>query len=194
MSDILTKLQGLSMEVTQKNERLYKLMVDAHDIMSTLLKLLNEYDYITLDSINCRDDLEEGYFTITYCLLKKTRDHVLMVQTSINRENASLPTLHKIWPQAEILERELHEFFGIDFPGHPTLIDFALEGWNQLPPLRRDFDTLEFVNSLDPFRGQRDDNLDVKVEMKKRREEKKAQKLKEAQEAAKNEEVPSHES
>jgi NADH-quinone oxidoreductase subunit C len=113
-----------------------------------------------------------------------------MVQTFIDRENASLPTMHKIWPQAEIMEREMHEMFGVDFPGHPTLIDFALEFWNDLPPMRRDFDTLEFVNKMDPFRkGQREDNLDVKVEMKKRREAKKAAKLKAEQEAAKKEQA-----
>lgn len=184
MTNLTTKLQSLSLELEQKKDRLYKVRVPSDNIQTILLTLLNEFDYITLDSMNTRDDLEDGLFTMTYCLQTEKRDHILMVQTSIDREIATTPTMYRIWPQAEIMEREAHEMFGIDFPGHPTLIDFALEFWEHMPPMRRDFDTLEFVNSLDPFRGQRDDNLDTKVEMKRIREEKKAQKLKEAEEQA----------
>ncbi|MCF6172833.1 MAG: NADH-quinone oxidoreductase subunit C [Campylobacteraceae bacterium] len=182
--DLASKLEKLSLELVQKNNYLYKVSVKIEQLESLLLSFLNEFNYITLDSINCRDDLEDGLFTITYCLQTEKRDNVVMIQTSIERENASLPSMHTIWPQAEIMEREMHEMFGVDFPGHPTLIDFALEHWDNMPPLRRDFDTLEYVNSMNPFRGQRDDALDAKVEMKKRREAKKVAKLKAEQEAA----------
>lgn len=182
--DLASKLEKLSLELVQKNDYLYKVTVPIEQLESLLLSFINEFGYITLDSINCRDDLEDGFFTITYCLETGNRDHIVMVQTQIERENANLPTMHTIWPQAEIMEREMHEMFGIDFPGHPTLIDFALEYWDNIPPMRRDFDTLEYVNSMNPFRGQRDDALDVKEEMKKKREAKKAAKLKAEQEAA----------
>ena len=181
--DLASKLEKLSLELVQKQDYLYKVTVNLERLESLLLSFLNEFGYITLDSINCRDDLEDGFFTITYCLQTKKRDHIVMVQTKIQRENASLPTMHTIWPQAEIMEREMHEMFGVDFPGHPTLIDFALEYWDNMPPLRRDFDTLEYVNSMNPFREQRGDALDAKEEMKKKREAKKAAKLKAQQEA-----------
>ncbi len=181
--DLASKLERLSLELVQKQDYLYKVTINLERLESLLLSFLNEFGYITLDSINCRDDLEDGFFTITYCLQTKKRDHIVMVQTKIQRENASLPTMHTIWPQAEIMEREMHEMFGVDFPGHPTLIDFALEYWDNMPPLRRDFDTLEYVNSMNPFREQRGDALDAKEEMKKKREAKKAAKLKAQQEA-----------
>ena len=182
--DLTSKLERLSLELVQKNNYLYKVSIKVEQLESLLLSFLNEFGYITLDSINCRDDLEDGVFTITYCLQTEKRDHIVMIQTSIERENASLPTIHGIWPQAEIMEREMHEMFGVDFPGHPTLIDFALEYWDNIPPMRRDFDTLEYVNNMNPFREQRNDALDAKVEMKKKREAKKAAKLKAEQEAA----------
>ena len=182
--DLTSKLEKLSLELVQKNNYLYKVSIKVEQLESLLLSFLNEFGYITLDSINCRDDLEDGVFTITYCLQTEKRDHIVMIQTSIERENASLPTIHGIWPQAEIMEREMHEMFGVDFPGHPTLIDFALEYWDNIPPMRRDFDTLEYVNSMNPFREQRNDALDAKEEMKKKREAKKAAKLKAEQEAA----------
>ncbi|MFK5880983.1 MAG: NADH-quinone oxidoreductase subunit C [Sulfurospirillum sp.] len=181
--DLASKLEKLSLELIPKNDYLYKVNIDAQQLESLLLRFLNEYGYITLDSINCRDDIEDGFFTITYCLQTQNRDHIVMVQTNIQRENATLPSMHTFWPQAEIMEREMHEMFGVDFPTHPSLIDFALEHWENIPPMRRDFDTLEYVNSMNPFRGQRDDGLDAKVEMKKKREAKKAAKLKAEQEA-----------
>jgi len=193
---MIERLKNLSIEVEEKSELLYKVTVDIKDLESSLLRFLNEFDYITLDSLNYRDDIEDEKFCITYCLQTAARDHVLMVQTFIDRENATLPTMHRIWAQAEIMEREMHEMLGVDFPGHPTLIDFVLEYWDDIPPLRRDFDTLKFVEDMNPFRkNQRDDNLDVKVEMKKKKEAKKAAKLKaEAQAAAKeNKEEPNDE-
>ncbi len=194
---MIERLKKLSIEIEQKNEHLYKINVDFQDLESSLLRCLNEFNYITLDSINYRDDIEDEKFCITYCLQTAKRDHILMVQTFIDRKEATLPTMHHIWPQAEIMEREMHEMLGVDFPGHPTLIDFALEYWNDIPPLRRDFDTLKYVEDMDPFRkNQRDDNLDVKVEMKKKKEAKKAAKLKaeEAEAAAKeSKEEPNNE-
>ena len=188
IENIVEKLS--TFEVEQKEDYLYKITTQIRDLETVLLKLYNEYGYITLDSLNCRDDIEDEKFCITYCLQTDKRDHILMVQTFIDREDASLITMHKVWPQAEIMEREMHEMFGVDFPSHPSLIDFALEYWDDIPPLRRDFDTLEYVEKMNPFRpNQRDDNLDVKEEMKKRREAKKAAKLKAQEEAKKREEA-----
>jgi NADH-quinone oxidoreductase subunit C len=35
--------------------------------------------------------------------------------------------------------------YGIRFPGSPRLDeDFCLEGWDQIPPMRREFDTKKF--------------------------------------------------
>lgn len=190
-------LENSAFEVEKKDEYIYKIVVEFGELESTLLKLLNEFDYITLDSMNYRDDIEDGKFCITYCLQTEKRDHILMVQTYIERENATLPTMHKIWPQAEIMEREMHEMLGVDFPGHPSLIDFVLEYWDDLPPLRRDFDTLAYVERKNPFRkNQRNDNLDVKEEIKKKKEAKKAAKLKaeaEAKAKEENKEEPNNE-
>jgi NADH-quinone oxidoreductase subunit C len=35
--------------------------------------------------------------------------------------------------------------FGIDFPGSPRVDEsFVLEGWDEIPPMRREFDTREY--------------------------------------------------
>ena len=105
-----------------------------------------------------------------------------MVQTMILRENAHMDSLTPRFKQAEIMERDLHEMYGIDFPGNNNLVELSLENWIHTPPLRREFDTLEFVNKHLTFREGRDDNVDVKVEMKRLRALKKEAKAKAAAE------------
>ncbi len=56
-----------------------------------------------------------------------------------------MESVHDIWPTTATYQRELHEMFGIDFPGSPRLEeDFILEGWHDIPPYRREFDTKKF--------------------------------------------------
>jgi NADH-quinone oxidoreductase subunit C len=93
----------------------------------------------------------------------------MMVQTMIAREEASIDSLVKSFVQAEIMERDLHEMYGIDFVGNKNLVELSLENWIHTPPLRREFDTLEFVTNNLTFREGRDDNIDVKQEQKRLR-------------------------
>ena len=66
--------------------------------------------------------------------------------------------------------------YGIDFVGNENLKELSLENWVHTPPLRREFDTLEFVNNNLTFREGRDDNVDTKAETKRLRAIKKAEK------------------
>ena len=46
-----------------------------------------------------------------------------------------------IFPGCKYYEREAHEFFGIKFPGNPDYEkQLILEEWDDLPPMRKDFD------------------------------------------------------
>jgi len=56
-----------------------------------------------------------------------------------------MASIHHLWKQAGTYQRELKEMFGIDFPGSPRVDDsFILEGWDNIPPMRRDFDTKKY--------------------------------------------------
>ena len=45
-----------------------------------------------------------------------------------------------IFPSAEFYEREIHDFFGIEFKGNPRLHDklFLPDDWKDRPPLKKD--------------------------------------------------------
>jgi len=174
-------------DVEVKREDLYKVTVERHAVFELIFMLRDQHDYQTLNAITCCDWIEEGHFAITYIITTSDRKHTFMVQTMIGREDAKIDSLTYAFKQAEIMERDLHEMYGIDFPGNDNLIELSLENWVHTPPLRREFDTLEFVDNNLTFREGRDDNMDVKKEMKRLRALKKAQKAaaKKAQEEAK---------
>ena len=59
-----------------------------------------------------------------------------------------MDSIHHLWAQAATYQRELKEMYGINFPGSPRVDEeFALEGWKDVPPMRRDFDTLAYSES-----------------------------------------------
>ena len=46
-----------------------------------------------------------------------------------------------IYPGSKYYEREAFEYFGIRFPGNPDFEKpLILEDWDDMPPLRKDFD------------------------------------------------------
>jgi len=156
-------------EIVEKAPRLYKLQIDSDKLIETLSSIAINSNFITLSQIACTDWIEDEVFALNYILTTKERDKNLMVEVRISRVHCFLPTLLTLYPQAEVMERDLHEMYGINFRGNDTLYDFALENWNEIPPLRREFDTLVYVNEHFDFRIGREDNKDVKIEVKRRK-------------------------
>ena len=169
-------------DVEVKRSDLYKVGIKYTRLFELVHMLRDQYDYKTLNAITCTDWIEEGHFAVTYMLTTLDRKHTFMIQTMVNRENTQIKTFSHAFKQAQIMERDLHEMYGINFIGNENLKELSLENWVHTPPLRREFDTLEFVNNNLTFREGRDDNVDTKAETKRLRALKKA-----AKEAAKKE-------
>jgi len=178
-------------DVEVKRQDLYKVGVRYDRLFELIHMLRDEYDYKILNAITCTDWIEEGHFALTYMLTTLDRKHTFMIQTMITREDAHAKTLSEEFKQAQIMERDLHEMYGIDFIGNENLKELSLENWVHTPPLRREFDTLEFVNNHLTFREGRDDNVDTKAESKRLRALKKAEKeaAKKAKEKAETKEI-----
>ena len=81
---------------------------------------------------------EEKRFTLVYLLLSHEKN--IRIKISINFEiGKKIPTLTKIYPSANWMEREVFDMYGIFFIDHPDLrrilTDYNFEGH----PLRKDF-------------------------------------------------------
>lgn len=119
--------------------------VDRLRALEMLLRAKDRYGKKILQLISVVDRMEDHLFQMTWILEDPRDSSVLIVSADYPRENCQVPTLGDIWPAAVIFERELHEMYGIDFPGNPRQNeDFLLEGWTDIPPMRRDFDSLEY--------------------------------------------------
>lgn len=175
----------------KKTETLFATKIQKEQLLNSIYTL-TQNGFITLVQLSCADWIEDGVFTISYNLTTKERKENLLLQLDINRTDDSLPTLLDIFPQSEIMERDIHEMFGVEFIGNPTLGDFALEDWQEIPPLRREFDTLAYVNEHFEFKKGREDNKDTKAETKRRKAEAKKQKAlkQEKENELKEKEVP----
>ena len=119
--------------------------------------------------LNAVDWIEENTFQLTYLLSYREQAQDLGLRVMISRDKPVMESIHDIWPTAATYQRELREMFGIDFPDSPGVNDdFILEGWNDIPPYRRDFDTLKFAEqsfSQRPGRETRDPAEHMKQQM-----------------------------
>ncbi|WP_321363205.1 NADH-quinone oxidoreductase subunit C [uncultured Celeribacter sp.] len=121
--------------VTVKRSELRAILTELRDVEGfTHLTLLTAVDWI-----------EEQQFQLTYMVNNRVANLTLALRVMLDREDATGDTIHDLWPTAATYQRELREMFGIAFPGSPRVDEeFILEGWTDLPPYRRDFDTLAY--------------------------------------------------
>lgn len=170
MKQILTKLkQKIKIEsVDQKRADLYFITINQEQIELVLSYLKQQENFTHLSFLQAVDLIEKNKFQLTYMLYNYDIKVNLGVRVFIEREKAEMTSIHKLWSHAWQFQRELKEMFGIDFPGSPHVDEsFVLEGWEEVPPMRRDFNTLEYSTKTFYQRPGRTKN-DPKEYMKKK--------------------------
>ncbi|GBF09046.1 NuoC homolog [Aeropyrum pernix] len=101
------------------------------------------FDHVV--SITTVDYLKEKKFRVVYhvssYLDAALKGAIVGLGVELPRvEKPSLPSLSQIWISAEFQEREVYEFFGIEFEGHPDLRPLLLTPpVAEKRPLRKDF-------------------------------------------------------
>lgn len=85
-------------------------------------------------------DAPEG-IEILYHFVLDPADLIVTLRLLTDRSSPSAPSLTPILAAAGFIEREIHELFGVDFPGHPDLRRLLLsDEWPAgVHPLRRDY-------------------------------------------------------
>jgi NADH-quinone oxidoreductase subunit C len=122
------------------------LVVDPAQILAVLGWLHDApgHEYRFLSSLHAADYLPaEPRFGIHYELLNRNRVERLRVKAMLgDPSSGALPEIDscvELFPTAEFQEREVYDFFGIVFRGHPDMTRILLPddyvGW----PQRRDF-------------------------------------------------------
>ncbi|MET9396795.1 NADH-quinone oxidoreductase subunit C [Kitasatospora sp. NPDC002965] len=92
------------------------------------------------DWLSAVDELAEGFSVIVHLAsVDAPGVRHLALRTRVPREKAALPTAVSVYAGAAWHERETHEMFGIDFPGHPYLATLLLPDGFEGHPLRKEF-------------------------------------------------------
>ncbi len=135
-SELTTKING---SLIENNELL--LNIDPKNLHSVLLflkgntqcKFKQLIDIVPADYPN-----EEKRFKIYYLLLSHENNSRIKISITFNIEE-KIPSITKIYPSANWMEREAFDMYGIKFKNHPDLrrilTDYGFNGH----PLRKDF-------------------------------------------------------
>jgi len=114
-----------------------------------VLATMKSLGFEHLSNITCVDWIKYNRFDVTYNVWSYQHRIHAVVKVSVERrvnsgEGPEVPTALHVWPQAQAYEREVHEMFGIIFAGNPDLSPLFLHNWQDIPPLRKDFDTEKY--------------------------------------------------
>lgn len=129
----------------QQRENLALIKVQKEKAIDFITHMQRTAGYEHLVILTAVDWIEQNEFQLSYILHNPTKKIDFIVKVFIDRETATMESIHHLWEQAATYQRELKEMFGIDFPGSPGVDKpFILEGWQEIPPYRRDFDTKKY--------------------------------------------------
>ena len=115
--------------------------INVEDIISTVLflKTNEKCKFKQLIDITAIDyPQKEKRFQIVYLFLSHENNLRIIIKINID-EKETVPSITKIFPSSNWMEREVFDMYGISFKHHPNLkrilTDYGFEGY----PLRKDF-------------------------------------------------------
>jgi len=157
LDSLLGELENI--RVQRVTQRRIRVDVDA-DALPTLLELLQgRAGYIHLSAISCVDWVDELQFELVYHVWSYETRTLISAHTRIPREPGVYISIYDLYQPAAFFERDIHEMFGVYFEGSPNMEKFILTEWNGPPPMRKEFDSEQFVHQHFEFENYQPDWL-----------------------------------
>lgn len=126
---------------------------DAASHCVSLLSGMKDMGFLQMSLISAVDWDKEGRFELVYNLVSWEHKLTGAVHVDLSRTEPEAQSVINLWPTAKYYEWDINEFFGIVFRGNPmngkTLF---LEGWDDIPPMRKDFDPRAYSDRKYPSR------------------------------------------
>ena len=151
-------------------------IVEKNDVHN-LLGFLKRSGWKQLSYLSAIDWIDDNKFEMVYIVFNWDKPVYIQVRTMLDRDNPVINSILPIFPGCKYYERETHEFFGIKFPGNPGHEkQLILEEWDDMPPLRKDFDPRAYSDRKFAKREYSEDHVNLNGQDSKQvaREERKA--------------------
>ena len=129
-----------NLEFTEEKSQFLNITVQPEQLQQLMTQLKSNSE-TNFDYLFCLSGMDWGAaLGVVYHLESTTHRHQLVVKVKTeDRENPTFDSVWTIWRTAEFHEREVFDFFGIQFNNHPNLKRlFLTEDWDGFP-LRKDY-------------------------------------------------------
>jgi NADH-quinone oxidoreductase subunit C len=116
-------------------------VIDRDALLAVMTYLKGEPgDYAMLLDLTCVDYRgEEPRFEMVYHLLSLKNNRRLRIKTRLAEDDLRIGSLTSLWKNANWLEREIFDLFGVQFEGHPDLRRLFMYDGFEGYPLRKDY-------------------------------------------------------
>ena len=117
------------------------MVIERKDLLEVVSLLKGEpYEYTLLLDLTCVDYMgQEPRFEMVYHLFSLSKNHRLRIKTCLPERDLRLDSLSSLWKNANWLEREVYDMFGVHFEGHPDLRRIFMYDDFEGYPLRKDY-------------------------------------------------------
>lgn len=107
-----------------------------------VLKFLKNapHDFAMLLDLTCVDFLGENKrFEMVYHLFSLSSNRRIRIKAKLSEDDLRIDSLASIWRNANWLEREVYDMFGVQFNGHPYMKRIFMWDGFEGYPLRKDY-------------------------------------------------------
>ncbi|MEX1377703.1 MAG: NADH-quinone oxidoreductase subunit C [Eubacteriales bacterium] len=155
VKEIKSKFELLGEDYPKDNQA--ALDFNSRDIHSVLAYVKSQ-GFTQLSILTCVDWIKDNQFQLVFIVFNWKTGIRLQVRTRIDRKTPQFNTITAIYPGAQYYERDVHEFFGVEFIGNENSYkQLFLENWDDMPPLRKDFDSQAYSDKKYPVRKYKAD-------------------------------------
>ena len=119
-----------------------EIVIIDRDFLLDVVKFLTKepYSFTMLLDLTCVDHIgQEDRFQMVYHFFSLSNNHRLRINLFLSEKDPAVDSLTSFFKNANWLEREVYDMFGVQFKGHPDLRRlFMYEGFEGYP-LRKDY-------------------------------------------------------
>jgi len=141
---ILEKLREKFPKKIKETSAIYgdeTVVIDRDSLIEILTFLKNKpYEFNMLLDLTCVDYIgQDPRFEMVYHLFSLPKNNRLRIKTRLPERDLNIESLTSIWKNANWLEREVYDMFGVCFIGHPDLRRLFMYDGFEGYPLRKDY-------------------------------------------------------